>query len=81
MSHPPLILAKGPHGIKRATILADLTDDELEPYRFTATPIEDREHPTCGSQAGYLRHRNVGTPTCDGCKAAHAAYKRSRGKR
>ncbi len=35
-----------------------------------------RGQPVCGSEAGYQRHLRLNTPTCDGCRAAHARSQR-----
>lgn len=30
----------------------------------------------CGTYSGYQRHRRLGEPACDECKAAQARYRR-----
>lgn len=37
-------------------------------------------HATCGTDSGYCRHRRLGEPTCDACRAAHsdATYARTK---
>jgi len=32
----------------------------------------------CGTESGYTRHLQLGTPTCRPCKDGHAAYQRAR---
>ncbi len=33
----------------------------------------------CGTTSGYRRHRRLGEPACDACRAAHARYYRESG--
>lgn len=47
--------------------------------RHTGRPGDrQRAQAVCGTLAGYYRHRDRGEPRCDACKAAKAAYQRSR---
>lgn len=43
---------------------------------MTELPWEE----VCGTDRGYQRHRYWGSPPCDACTEAHAAYERNRRK-
>ena len=78
---------KGPAGVMRADLgaIGEPTDDELEAYRYSAVPVDERVHPeTCGRpHAGRKAHARAGTPICPECRRAEnaysAAYRRRRG--
>lgn len=45
-------------------------------YRGTLVHVEPEPEPTttakCGTNAGYMRHAQLGTPKCQPCRRAHA---------
>lgn len=76
----------------RAACLAAATDDDegiwgglTRHERRTGilrTRPKPRDPATCGTTAGYRRHRRAGEPTCDACREAQRLVsRRSRAKR
>lgn len=76
----------------RAACLAAATDDDdgiwggLTRYERRTGIVRPRPKPrdpaTCGTTAGYRRHRRAGEATCDDCREAQRlASRRSRAKR
>lgn len=52
---------------------------ELAPYRYTATPSEQRPHRTCGKPgSGRQGHSRHGTPMCSDCRRAENEYSAAR---
>jgi len=60
----------------------DLSDDDLHPYRWTAVPVSERQHPSCGTPgSGRNRHKRLGEPICDVCNRCEAEYSRAKRER
>lgn len=71
---------KGPVGVLRAVgVIGEPTDDELEAYRYSAVPVDERVHPATCARPGVGRraHARVGTPLCEECRRAENAYSRA----
>ena len=76
--------AKGPAGVLRAVgTIGEPADDELEAYRYSAVPVDERVHPATCARPGVGRraHARAGTPLCEECRRAENAYSRAARKR
>ena len=67
-----------PNPDDEAEAAAPEDDNDLAPYRWTATPLEERVHPdTCGRPTtGRRAHGRHGTEVCADCRQADAEYQR-----
>lgn len=65
------------HGVQvwRGDDFPEPDERELAQYRFSAIPVTERQHPTCGKPGtGRHGHNRRGEPTCALCVTAERLY-------